>query len=235
VRGERFQAEDEGEFDYALRLFADYDFEFKDLGLKRGHASEARIRVRRRLDSIVTALADAQPSMTDRTVVLTGGRTAVNGIAYEPPRKRVYVQVGGGVALGYLGRLGDLSSFFWNPDLRAGNLDGLWTGRSYEFNITPSLGAEYLLPFSGSVFQFSFGARAGFKFTANDSFGTEACDETAAQSDSRNCSQFVVQTPVNFSLLERVRLSFTPSFFPIRESFGHNPVDFELSIGAELF
>jgi hypothetical protein len=45
----------------------------------------------------------------------------------------------------------------------------------------------------------------------------------------------VVHTPINMSLLERVRLSFTPYFYPISENFGHNPVDFELSIGAELF
>jgi hypothetical protein len=40
---------------------------------------------------------------------------------------------------------------------------------------------------------------------------------------------------VNFSLLERVRLSVTPVIFPIAESFDHRPLGLDVGIGAELF
>jgi hypothetical protein len=40
---------------------------------------------------------------------------------------------------------------------------------------------------------------------------------------------------LNFTLLERVRLSLSPLFYPVKESFGHDVFDFELGLGAEFF
>ena len=45
----------------------------------------------------------------------------------------------------------------------------------------------------------------------------------------------VIMSALNFTLLERVRLSFAPVFYPIPESFGHKVIDIELGVGAEFF
>lgn len=236
VSGERYRGELESEFDYVMRELDDYKFHFKDLKLDPEDADLGRRAIRKKLVEMVDAIADAQPGFTDRTLVLTAGRALANGIEYEPPPQRVYASFGSAFSLGYLGRVGELSYLYWNPDARVHNVRTLLTDRPDEFAATASLGAELaLLPISGTMLQFSVGARAGYHFSAEDSIGVDPCNATEAASDSRNCSQFVIHTPASMTFLERVRVTLTPVWFPFGESWGHNIFDLEASVGAEFF
>ena len=231
----RYQGEQEGDFDYALDRLGAYGFEYRDLGLSQGESQKARRVIRQRLGDMVTTLAQNQESMAHRALIDMGGRMALNNIAYQPPPQRFYVQVGSSLAFGYLTRLFG-SAFYLNPDVRMGRFYSLWNDRAYEFNATPSLGVEWaLLPVSGSTLSFSLGVRGGYQISGTDDAGAIACTAAAAHDESRNCSQFVVQAPVNVTFLERVRLSLTPTVFPVGQDFAHNPFDLELGLGLQLY
>jgi len=236
VAGPRYKTAAESEFDYALRLFGDYQFHFRDLGLSPSEGKQARITVRRKLIAMVEALSNAQGTFLNRTAVMTGGRTLINSIYYEPPRKRAYISLGSSIAAGYLGRLGDLRYLYWNPDFRMLNLRELLSDRSFSFSGQLTLGLEFaLLPISGSVWQSAIGLRGGYQFSAVDSIGVDPCSGDDVADDPRRCSGPVVHVPVNFTLLERVRFSLTPVFYPWPQDFGKRWFELEVGIGAELF
>lgn len=226
----------ENDFDYALRALAALHFHYRDLGLEPNQADRARLRIRRVLEDAVRHLADAQPSFAERTLILTAGRAVVNKIDYEPPQRRVYALLGSALAVGYLHRMGELRAWHYNADARLYNVHELLTGNPAALAGALTLGFEYaLLPLSGSIVQTSFGARFGYQLSAADSIGFDPCEEDQVEGDSRRCSQILVQAPFNVTLLERVRLSFSPRFYPVRESFGHDVFDFEIGLGAEFF
>lgn len=236
VRGARYQGRKESQFDYALRLLSDYGFYFKDLGLSPKQAGQARIAVRRKLVAMVEALSSAQGSFMDRTAVMTAGRTLVNAIYYEPPHKRAYVGVGSSIYAGYLGRLGKMRALYWNPDLRMVNMRELLTDGNYNFSMQASLGVEVaVLPLSGRLWQTAVGARGGYQFAGTDGIGIDPCVDVEVGGDSRQCSGPVIHVPFNFTLLERVRFSVTPVFYPLAQDFGHDWFELELGIGAELY
>lgn len=228
--------QEEDEFDHALRVLATLRFEFTDLGLEADQAGRARTEIRRTLETAVSALADAQPTFVDRTLIMTAGRTVVNKIDYEPPRRRGYALIGTSLAVGYLHRLGNMRALYLNADARLFNLHELLTGQPELVAGALSAGFEYaILPLSGIMLQTSVGARVGYQMSAADSIGIDPCQEDTVEGDSRRCSQVLVMTPLNLTLLERGRFSFTPRWYPVGESFGHDIFDFELGLGLEFF
>lgn len=236
VSGSRYQQRAESDFDYALRLLADYGFHFRDLGLSPNKADRARLTIRRKLISMVESLSSAQGSLVNRTAVMAAGRTLINSIYYEPPQKRAYVGVGSSIYGGYLGRVGGLRTLYWNPDVRMLNLREMLTGANVHFSAQVSLGAEIaLLPLSGRLWQTAIGIRGGYQFSAADGIGLDPCIGSEVGSDSRRCSGPVIQTPFNFTLIERVRFSATPVFYPLAQEFGHEWVELELGVGVELY
>lgn len=236
VEGARYQKRQESEFDYALRLFSDYGFYFRDLGLKPHEAPRARIEIRRKLIGMVEALSGAQSSFLNRSAVMTVGRSLINTIYYEPPRKRAYVGVGSSIFVGYLGRLGDNRALYFNPDLRMVNIRELFSNGSLYLGAQATLGMEVaVLPLSGSVWQTSFGVRGGYQFSSRDAAGFQPCVEDEVAGDSRLCSGPVIHSPVNFTLLERVRFAITPVFYPLPRDFGHRWFELEVGVGAELY
>lgn len=236
VKGARYQLRGESDFDYTIRLLGDYGFHFRDLGLDADDSQRARVVVRRKLIAMVEALSAAQGSYLNRTAVMTGGRTLINSIYYEPPRKRAYVGVGSSIFAGYLGRLGGLRYLYWNPDVRMLNIRELLSDREFNFSAQASLGLEFaILGMSGSVWQTAMGVRGGYQFSSTDAIGIDPCNESSVDSDSRRCSGPVIHTPVNFTLLERVRFSLTPVFYPLPRDFGHKWFELEVGIGAELY
>lgn len=236
VRGPRYQTDKESQFDYSLRLLSDYRFHFRDLGLTAQQSTRARVAVRRKLIAMVEALSAVQGSFLNRTATMTAGRTLINAIYYEPPKKRAYIGVGSSIFAGYLGRWGDIRSLYFNPDLRILNLRDMLSGGNFSFSTQASLGVEVaILPLSGRVWQSSVGLRGGYQFAATDSIGFKSCDATKVASDSRFCSGPVIHTPINFTLLERVRFALTPVFYPLPRDFGHNVFELELGVGAELY
>jgi hypothetical protein len=98
------------------------------------------------------------------------------------------------------------------------------------------MGIEWaILHLSGSILQSSMGLRGGYQFAADDAIGVDPCNEDSVQGDSRKCSQPVIHVPLNLTLLERIRLSFMPVFYPMPQNWGHKIMDFELGLGGEFF
>ncbi|HXS18245.1 MAG TPA: hypothetical protein VN764_13700, partial [Polyangiaceae bacterium] len=88
---------------------------------------------------------------------------------------------------------------------------------------------------SGTVWQTALGVRGGYQFSAKDAIGFDPCIDEDVSHDPRRCSGPVVHTPINFTLLERVRFSLTPVFYPLPQEFGKKWFELEVGIGAELF
>lgn len=236
VRGARYQTDRESEFDYVMRLLADYEFHFKDLGLDKNEASKGRVRVRRQLEEMAEALANAQGGFANRTLVLTGARAVLNGIEYEPPKNRWYITIGSSLAAGHLRRLFDQRAFFFSADARVHRLRSLAEGHADEFSSTVSMGLDWMLfPLSGPVLQTSIGVRGGYQFAYSDAAGFDTCGQPNTSGDSRLCSQPVIHLPLTLTLLERLRVALTSIVYPIGEDWGHTPIGFEFDVGVELF
>ena len=143
---------------------------------------------------------------------------------------------GTSIAVGYLGRISDLRAFYWNIDGRLRDLRALVTDRPDRFTGVLGLGAEWaLFPLSGTLLQTSLGLRGAYQASAEDRIGFDPCEEAATDSDSRLCSQPLIQVPINLTLLERIRFSVTSEFYPMGQSWGHGVFDLELGLGAEFF
>lgn len=236
VKMKRYQQEDETSFDYSMRLMSDYHFYFKDLGLSPHESRMGRKAVRRELADMVQAFSNAQPGFGARTTVLTAGRALVNGIGYEPPPRRWVAMLGTSVSIGYLQQFSIAQPFFLNPEFRQQRFRELVLGEPTDFAATLSLGVEWaVLPFSGSILQSALALRGGYQFSGADKIGVERCDDQRSGGDPRSCSQFVIHLPLSVTVLERLRVSIMPIFYPVPQIDGHKIFDLEFGFGGEFF
>ncbi len=229
---------DEGEFDYVMRLLAQYQLHFKDLGLEREDAEQAPIRIRRDLLRVVQAISEAQPSRVERLAMLTGGRFAVNTIAYEPPRNWGYFTLGTGVEVGgsVLPFNTKRSYFRLNLALQIGSLRTLVNPSPAAVTFSLVGGPELeMLWWTSQVIQPMLGVRAGYQFGTADRFSARTCTSANARGDARNCSQPVFQTYVALALLERLRAQFTFVWFPKPSTFGGQRFDLLAGFGMHFF
>lgn len=235
------RGEGEGDFDHTLRLLSAYGFAWRDLGLAPDDAEYGRVQVRRRLLAAAEALASAQTDAAAQALVITAGRLGVNGIVYEPPDNFGYAIVGSNVEIG-----ASLEPFVVNSSwLRlnlAASVDGLvsrLTGSDDEpLSFDVSGGPELSLLFLTSpVFQPSFGVRAGFRFSSSDDFLTSDCTAAKTRSDSRRCSQFIVQTYLAAAFVERLRLQVTLDITPTKPlgAGEHKALGLQLGFGLVFF
>jgi len=228
----------EGDYDYVMRLLAGYDFHFRDLGLDASDASDGGLAIRRELGRMVSAVARAQPDLVDRIALLTAGRLAVNSLSYDPPRHFGYVAIGNTFELGAAVSPFELRRRWLRValSLRADGLRTLIEPDSRAVSLTPAVGVEAMfLPWAHSTLTTSIGLRGGWRFATRDHFGARACDERAALSDARNCSQPVVQAYLVFALLERLRLAVGASAFPVRRAFDRRRAQLDVAFGLQLF
>jgi hypothetical protein len=170
--------------------------------------------------------------------MLTAGRTAINEIAYEPPRHWAYFVVGTTVEAG-----ASLLPFDWNYSwarlnvaLQAKGLETLVTQGSNIFSVTFAAGPELeLLPITTQTLQPILGARAGWQISNRDDLDGDPCDAENAKLDSRNCNQFVLQSYFALGVVERVRIQATAEFFPLRPSFDDRFFDLVFGVGIHSF
>ncbi len=228
----------ESEFDYVMRLLARYQFHFEDLGLERKEANYAPIQIRRDLLEVVTALSEAQPSRVERLAMLTGGRFAINTIAYEPPKHWGYFTLGTGVEVGgsVLPFKTRRSYFRLNLAFQIGSLRTLVNPSLAAVTFSLVGGPELeMLWWTSQVIQPMLGVRAGYQFGTADRFTARSCTSDNARADARNCSQAVVQTYVAIALLERLRSQFTFVWFPQSQAFGVQRFDLLAGFGMQFF
>lgn len=235
--GEVLKTAEETHLGHTLRLLSAYGFEFADLGLTLDEAKFGTVKMRRKLLKMLKAIADKQ-DVTSRTLMLTVGRTAINQLAYEPPRHWAYFVIGTGIETG-----ASLLPFDWNYSwarlnvaVQAKGLETLLTQGSNVYGVTFAAGPELeLLPITTPYVQPILGARAGWQITNRDDLDAKPCDAVAAKQDARNCNQLVVQSYFALGVVERVRIQATAEFFPLRQGFDDRFFDLVFGVGIHSF
>jgi hypothetical protein len=242
------QAENESDFDHMMRLLGTYGFHYADLGLERDEAELGRVKIRRKLLGLIEALANAQPDRRTRSLLLTGGRLAVNRIEYEPPRHWGYATIGSSIGAG-----ASVLPFEWNRswarlnvDLAVGELETLVSAEDAALTFTLTAGPELeLLWWSTDFVQPLLGIRAGYQLGSGDRFEARPCTAGRSQLDARNCSQPVVHGYAAVAIVERFRVQLVLEYFPRARAlgrsegtgapFGERRFDLEVGFGMQFF
>ncbi len=161
--------ENEEDLDHTLRLLGEYGFHFEDLGLDRDESEYGRVKLRRAILAMTSAMADAQTESSSGFLLKTGGRYLANSIQYEPPRNWMYVSVGNNVEFG-----ASVLPWNWlrswlrlNFALRINGLSSLLDFGTASVNFTLAAGPEFqILPLSSPVIQPVIGIRGGYRFAS---------------------------------------------------------------------
>jgi predicted acylesterase/phospholipase RssA len=202
---------DEPEVVYALRLLANYQFEFRDLGLKRSEAKRAPLVISSRVRSIGKVFASKQES--GAMLVDLASRVGGNVLAYVPPARSVYFLMGSRLEAGY-SFTDPLGPRNWLRPTFAVAVDGLLSLLSSEtarIAATPYVGVE-LEPtgWNSASMQWRLGLRGGFRFSSID--GWVAGDCTGVEPDI--CSGPEAQSYLALSLFSVLRLQMGLSYMP---------------------
>ncbi len=229
--------EEETPFMHRMRLLEAYGFWFEDLQLDRDEAWLGPVKLRRELLGMLTALADRQAPF-EREVFLTGARSAINSIAYEPPKNWWYVVLGSSSEVG-----ASLLPFDWdrsfarlNVAFGVDSLLSLVTFESDNVVFRAVAGPELELLFvTTPVVQPSIGLRGGYQLGHGDSFGTERCTEERSGGDGRVCSGWVAQGYGAINFLERFRIQFTGTWTPANPDFDRRNFAVGAAFGVQFF
>jgi hypothetical protein len=231
----RNSARKETELDYNLRLLTAYGFHFRDLGLPRERADEARRALARRLRKVVEALADRQPLRAQRSAVRLG-TLAVGLIYYEPPPSWWYVVVGTAQEIGGSTALPALPGWLrLNGALRVEGIVSLVTQDPNKFAAGVFVGPEIeLRPFTRLRHMFTIAPRVGYQLSQGDGFGGDACDAAGSRGDGRDCSQVVLQAAASVIAFERVRLQVSVDHYTREVDFDDRRYDVQLAMGVQF-
>ena len=228
----------EADLDYVLRLLADYEFEYRDIGLAPDEAHFGAVRLRRKLIKMVNTLADRQPDFGDSVLLKSAGHAFANSIVYEPPRSWAYFVVGSYAEIG-----ASILPFDWNRSWARLNLslglDGLSTVLSdtdKRVSLTPAAGPEFELLFlSNQWLQPTLGVRGGYHWDSRDDFSSEACTQARSKSDARACSGFVLQGYAALGIYERVRIEVVDTYQFLSTAYDERHFTLNLGIGFQFF
>jgi predicted acylesterase/phospholipase RssA len=221
---ETSQGAEESLLQYQLRLLGRYGFHFRDLGLSRGQAKEAKTQLIRLGQKMVRRLSLAQP----RNGLLLGvvGRVGVDtALGYLPPQHMVHFVFGLGAEAGYSTALG----VDWLRLATAVGLDGFSTLLNSSENylaVAPKLGLEIEV-LSGSRLQLRLGARAGYQFSTADSLSRGTCDVSREQ--EAPCSRLLTEAYASATVLGIFRVQVAGVYAPPVQSgqkrlFAVNPM-----------
>ncbi len=203
----------EDEFDYVMRLFAAYRFEFTDFGLARKDAARAQLHIRNKLTPVLKTFAAAQPRYAGVFSIFS--TPLLDAFRYLPPRHTLYLLIGSHIELGY-SITSPTARWSWLRPAVSIAFDGLGTvfdNRPNYLGIIPMVGLELEpLPISSSVFQLRLGARLGPLLSTNDLFFSRECQNLG--SESTPCSRLVTNAYVALSLLNLLRVQLGGSFLP---------------------
>lgn len=232
----RLRNESEDDLHHTLRLLSAYGFHFRDMGLSRAEADQVPKRLRGQVLELAQALAQAQDSTVQSTVVGESGRFLANSIYDQRPPFWAYFTVGTAVEFG----LNFLPFIDWlrlNAALQLKELDTLSTPKRITVGVTPAIGLDTeLTSLSTSALRTSMGLRTGFQFGASDRFGARNCSDRVTGSDPRDCTQWVLQQYTSLALLERLRLQLTIEYFPQKRVRRYDSsIATQLSFGMQFF
>ncbi|TSC31684.1 patatin-like phospholipase family protein [Corallococcus sp. Z5C101001] len=213
------RSDKETELAYSMRLLGAYGFQFRDLGVPRGRGDLAVLRIRHALGSAASRLAAVQPG-ADKPTVRFAGKLAVDSISYESQRLVFHATLGpteseAGLSVA-ASELPLPSGLRFASALGFRGLEDVLSAGSSSapFGVALVGGLEFQPRSRQSVLsQSRFAIRAGWLFSANDSYGTEPCLDRGA-SHVTACSRPVVQALVGITLVERLRAQIVGEWYP---------------------
>jgi hypothetical protein len=202
----------ESSLDHELRRLATHGFRFRDMGIPRERANEAKRYIAQRIGVLGRALANQQSRGVYRAIMPMGVRLLSQAMAYVPPYATWHLMMGRGLEGGYSGALWD-RKVKWLRGALSLELDGLLTlvssGTSNALKLTPMIGAEFeLLPLSSYQYQTRFGIRAGFGFSTRDKFLVKSCNDDVL------CSRIRTEVYVAFIMYQLLRLQLGFAVYP---------------------
>lgn len=231
--------EGEQDFEFTLRLLAEYGFEYKDLKLSPKKAYRGEIQIRRTLLAMSEALADKQPTAVGKAIVATAGRAGANQIAYEPPTDWFYVTAGTTLEAGtsFMPFSWDASWARLNLALQIGHWETIVTPDRFAMSFSPLIGPEFQLLFmSNATLQNMLGFRVGYQAAWPDRFGFKDCNQDVSDGDARLCSQLVLQAYFATAIIERLRGQLVLEYFPLALDVDFDSrLALQLSFGLQLF
>ena len=207
-----FRSDAETVLDHELRRLAAHGFRFRDMGIPKERAGEAKRYIAQRISHMVRALSQQQQSGMQRAVLPVAGRLMSQAMAYVPPYATWHLLMGSGLEGGYSGALWD-GKFSWLRGALALDVDGILALvsrlESNALKLTPMIGVELeLLPFSGWKYQTRIGFRGGFAFSTGDHFLADACK------NDDGCSRARAETYVALVMYQLLRLQLGFAAYP---------------------
>lgn len=224
----------EGDPDSVAFLFSRLSaagFDYRDLGVGKASARDARARLARRIGAIARALAAAQPE--DTTLYLTGARMLKHGIAWSPPAHALHALGGATWELGWsvTDDEGSLSALRFATALQLVGLSTLVDGEARAwFGLTPLMGIEWEPEgISSALFQLRMGVRGGFRFASGDGFTQDVANADPELPRSRP----VVEFHTALVALQWLRLQLGATWLPAFDG-ASGGVTLKAMLGVEL-
>jgi hypothetical protein len=204
----------EPDLDHMLRRLAHHGFHFRDLGLSRAAAGEAKARIRGMLSTMVAPLASEQGVMASVPLRLAA-EAGLNRLAYRPSRHLLHAVWGPAPEVGFSTTFPD-SPMHWlraSMALQFDGLDSVFSSRTTYLGLTPQAGFELEPTFLSNAWaQPRVGARTGILFSTGDAFSFNHCDH--GKERFTPCSRVLLNGYASLSLLNAVRLQVAVQWWP---------------------
>jgi hypothetical protein len=204
----------EGDLDHMLRRLAHHGFLFRDLGLTRSGARNAKARIRGMLSTMVAPLASEQGALSSVPLRLAA-EAGLNTLSYRPARHLLHAVWGPAPEVGFSTTFPD-SMMRWmrlSMALQMDGLDSVFSSRTTYVGLTPQAGLEVEPTFLSNAWaQPRLGARTGLLFSTGDAFSLRGCDHSRERFTP--CSRVLLNGYASLSLLNAVRLQVAFQWWP---------------------
>jgi hypothetical protein len=226
--------EDEESIDYTFRLLKYFNFEFRDLQLKKDESNKGQFALRKKIGGIFSTYMASLPS-SEQNILRRGGDTFLNQkIYYTPLESTKYVTLGRAIELGWNFKRVDFvyPSFLKLSTglLFQGGYD-LINGNRDVFAISPLIGTEYEFSFSNYKWQYFLGVKAGYQFSNGD--GCSGTDKSGDPNIMVQCRGITILPYVGLSFLEIMRFHILYNWLP-DYSFGRIRNNILIQLGVQF-
>lgn len=230
-----------------LDRLAELQFEFKDMGLKKGESQQLRSVLRSRFADIFEDIASVRENDSIHNILAVSGSIFANSLGYESPRWMIPALIGTDTIETGIITSPIESTQHW---LRLGSVFQIrnWTAflpdEANYVALSLAIGPEFLLPqFTSGLIQPSIGTRIGYAFSSWDNFTGQKCRPSIEERSSQLCSQIFSKTYLALGIVDRIRLQLNLDLFPERQTnsnsqglgFNQHPVQISILGGLTFF
>ncbi len=226
--------EDEQSIDYTFRLLNHYNFEFRDLKLKKSDSDMGQFALRKKVGNIFSTYMTKLPS-SEQNILKRAGDTFLNQkIYYTPMENAMYITLGRAFEFGWNFKRVDFvyPSFLKLTTglLFQGGYD-LITGDRDVYAISPLLGTEYEFSFSDYKWQYFLGIKAGYQFSNGS--GCNSSDLSGDPNIMVECRGLTILPYIGLSFLEIMRFHIIYNWLP-DYSFGRIRNNILIQLGVQF-